>query len=768
MDKQLPTQELHDKDILALDEDDEDVLFLQNLLHVDDEDDPSDNTCSAYHANDFNAVHMFVQENAKVPNINFSVDRKQPKSEDSPVFSGMDLMEMFLGTEDRTSSALAYSNVSSSNAFIKSSSSARSLVSVNMSESSSMLEPSNRIYASNKPDHSKSDTVENSIKIRRSNESSSVSTTKSMPQSVTEATALPIDSTAVAIAAAAAAAATSSTTSFPIPSPAIMRSFPLPIPFLPSSVTNPPPSGLHSKNKIVNNKWGGNVHTPTKIHLDASRDKNATTSANQFGFGRNHFVPSVPKPPTIAKNLPPHSGSKVHGNGERKNSLSDQSNISNVGQKNGLEVHSTASIPVNEAYERKKQRAKDGRVKLNESIDHLSIAMGLASTQSLKRSRAIAALGFSGRSTLESMGNCIKIAEGAKKWERPSFIGAAAKMIEALNLQCELLMKECSVLKEKSTAHHSHDENIVYDNIGTDNNSTSNGPLQSTLLQSIQIEPLAKRQKFEVLPQRNVRTSLISSLVSSILSNSRIMLFISEFLCPCSLLNCLSVSKSWAGIEAFQANLIWRKLIELRYGSQDFPASEGDEVKLIDVFRKMNEDKIAPRYVTNSIGEVQVSGLQAWASIVHRSNGYLNCSVKVKSKEDGGTDIYTSLPIVELKIVVQNINLPHSRVLIPNQTLSIDCSTRRKGGQMIEVLHDERFTKTARKFYGGKEVTCIAEQSAMIACLSLFEATILSVHFHAKGCTTVKKFLDKANFLKILVEVSGRTIPLCIPLNTAR
>ena len=755
--------------------DDEDA-FLQNLLsrcsHVmDDDDDDVDNLLRK----DFNAVHMFVQENAKVPNISFSVDRKQPKGvtdADSPVLSGMDLMEKFFGANHRTSSALAYSSkpdslaataattpvataIESTSALLASLDSSTSLMStkstvaLSASTSTPSIESDASAACANK--ENLETRAKDSIVEAEGYDTPYENSTANIDAATTNVT---IDSTAVAIAAAAAAAASAGTPFSLQPlGAAIMRSYPLPIPFLSSSVTIPP-HGLHSKSTtVVNHNTRINSHTPAKIHLDASRDKITTTSANQFGFGRNHFVPSVPRPPSVPKkgsSLIATSLTKdVSKSGNRHNNDSNQHMKSKNGRKNL--VTSTAAAPVNEAYERKKQRAKDGRVKLNEAIDHLSLAMGLASTQSMKRSRTIASLEVSDQPTFESMANCIKIAEGAKKWERPTFIGAAANMIEGLNLQCESLMRECLRLKE-NLSHPS------YQNIAEDDDAKH---LRLKYLQpspATNIEPSIKRQKLE-----KARNTSSRSQFSSISSNTCIMLSISSFLDPHSLIKCLSVSKGWTEINVFRSDEIWEHLSARRFGRKLINYLAHDKLRWIDNFRTMAKRKILPVLRMKMTGVTCMAGVHAGVSVVERSNGYLNCSVKVKSKEDGGT-MYTSLPVVELKIVIQNTDFPYGCIIIPDQTLSIDCSTRRKGEQIIEVLHDERFTKRSKMLVDGEEIDGTTSHRRTICSLALFETVALTAYFHAKGCSTIKKFLSKANFVKVLIEARNRTIPVCIPI----
>jgi len=79
---------LDDLELNILEDDD----FLKALL--DDGDD----------IYNLNAVHMYTQENAKIPSINFAVDRKQPvkKNRDgSPILSGAVMTEKLLNVGKR-------------------------------------------------------------------------------------------------------------------------------------------------------------------------------------------------------------------------------------------------------------------------------------------------------------------------------------------------------------------------------------------------------------------------------------------------------------------------------------------------------------------------------------------------------------------------------------------------------------------------------------------------------------------------------------------
>ena len=98
-----------------------------------------------------------------------------------------------------------------------------------------------------------------------------------------------------------------------------------------------------------------------------------------------------------------------------------------------------------EAYERKKQRAKDARVKLNEAIEELSIAIQLAGTQSEQR----AAVFSDDEKVRAHLQEGVNVAQSAKKWDRPGFVGSAAKLIHNLNAQSQCLLQKVVELQQQ-------------------------------------------------------------------------------------------------------------------------------------------------------------------------------------------------------------------------------------------------------------------------------------------------------------------------------
>lgn len=163
----------------------------------------------------------------------------------------------------------------------------------------------------------------------------------------------------------------------------------------------------------------------------------ATTKKSQYGFGGNHVVPSVPAPPPTATTRAYNKDSKLPES--ILPSLSDEHSHNNSGA----------------AYERKKQRAKDARIKLNDAIERLSIAMNMAGSQSKQRANLLGSrIGTTEQrpKSLQISEECAKLAEQAKKWDRPSFVATAASLVQALNSQCESLSREMVCLQERLDA----------------------------------------------------------------------------------------------------------------------------------------------------------------------------------------------------------------------------------------------------------------------------------------------------------------------------
>lgn len=516
--------------------------------------------------------------------------------------------------------------------------------------------------------------------------------------------------------------------------------------------------------------------------------------------------------------------------------------------------------PADTAYERKKQRAKDARVKLNESIERLHVSMGVAGTESKKRVEQLRILmKQAGRSTesttdhqaFQLMESCVKTAESAKKWDRPNFVGSAATMIECLNSQCEILMKELlEFLQDESrppsTVPPAEADSEIKNESGVDD--ACNEKKQYDKEQESELSPNGKRDQRESLAgesseelsekRRRLNGAYddeedekkdassatdggAANSVSPIASKATIictpsvgspmrleestMDLIASFLDPLSVVQCLRVCKSWRGESScFAKAETWTNLCIKRFGvvqvckwrekeNEDDDDEENDvgenvrerrgerSDKMLRLYREMDRNNVMPPLQADSgerilVGETRLqSGVAAWMFLVERSNGETMRSLKRNPDEPSSSrkgGIYTSAPVVELRIVIQNIGGgktmkrgPHL-VIIKNQQLTVDASTRRRGEEFPEISWDDRFRKKLLRLDGSPyvEVNTPSVRSDQLAALDLFESVVLDVFINAKRCSTSSKFLQRSNFLRILVSIDDKTQAVVVPI----
>ena len=509
----------------------------------------------------------------------------------------------------------------------------------------------------------------------------------------------------------------------------------------------------------------------------------ATKQRSQFGFGGNHVVPSVPLPPPQRKQqhqpkVPP------------------------------APPPPSTNIP-EDAYERKKQRAKESRVKLNESIERTAIAISLSGTQSRQRAAQLHTIRVTcprlRKNTLHALEDCARISGEAKKWDRPSFVGTAASLIQALNAQCEALMNEILELKKQdgeasvaALAMSLNEAASQSTNMATSRVSPSfNGDvnMQNTVASdetvqnpkrkgmpeirgaSMGLYSGAKRPRLEESTPTNGTNTDYSFVVTpqtidTMLSMTSSMKPIMTMLDPRSLVRCSKVSKSWKPV--FQNEEVWLKLCIDRYGQfnvRQWKEKMEDEhlppCSSINLYRNMDSANVKPYCKQEGslfLGGARMPGkVSAWVSMVERSNGETIRSV-VKESEPRS---YTSLPVVELRLLIQNIGSAEYPIVLKEQAITVDASTRRRGEEMEEIQWDSRLKKVLLNLDGSPRAPVDRRNSNDIVgelCdLKLFEAVILVVQIHARGCSTTSKFQQKSNFTKVLVTLNGTTVPLVIP-----
>ena len=611
------------------------------------------------------------------------------------------------------------------------------------------------------------------------------------------------------------------------------------------------------KNPHVNNKQHASISihpqkqqshtTPIDIHLPLSSSLSspiyapapspslldATKKRSQFGFGNNHTVPSVPLPPPTYKLIKKKPITTTIVPRSIKTAMATASSVARK-RKNVIPIRTTiTSTPLpppitasasNEgaSYERKKQRAKEARVKLNESIERLSVAINLAGAQSKQRAKAHEYWSNNGdvhhdinssntddiqssptpstnptstttssntttngiKETTTIMEDAGITADTAKKWERPSFVGSAATMIQNLNSQCEALMRElvhvkkmqndgvCACGKKLSTKLGSK--------VKREHGCTGDNILNISGQSMKRIKVAHEDLKIDI---------------NAIIKRDKLISRIGSFLDPQSILRFACVSKSWQ-IQLdpiMKSDAIWSPLCVKRFGAlrvrewlneeeeddnnvlcvQD---SNGNAIishmKLYFTMNELNVKRKCHFEGNLPLGEGRISNIAcAWISAVERSNGETLRSVLALS--GGGEVKYVSQPIVELRILIQNIGVADTCIFVPDQIIAVDASTKRRGDEMFEITSDQRLSKKIYKD-DGSVISSVHNPGQVnhtvnnLIHLNLYESSVFSVFIHAKACSTTAKFRNRANFVKILVSVRGTTLPLVIPITNAK
>jgi hypothetical protein len=549
--------------------------------------------------------------------------------------------------------------------------------------------------------------------------------------------------------------------------------------------------------------------------------------------------------------VPPTSGYSSSGSGPTHHSHHHHHHH------NHKDAASAASGGQGDAYERKKQRAKDARVKLNESIERLSVAIALAGTQSRERRQQWQDVVDSPfhETFLHILNDCVECAESAKKWDRPSFVGSAASLIQGLNAQCESMMREIMRLREDngtggvggagpslhlsttmpstvpgtttlipptgSTIVSTESNCLEVTEAGpgggtvvpppsagvdgvrmtdptslkrpADMTSTGGGNDSCTKRTKMTIDSSASSTAVTVnnpvwtegssavgMDKNNGEGSGNNKDSTAVWDNSKLRNRIISFLDPLSLLRCQRVNKTM-NVSA-QLEDVWAHICTARFGFFNVRQwrakldddEEGIQAPSSTLYRSMDRANVMGTFQHEGLfllGEVRLPNkVSAWVFLVERSNGETMRSVR-RRPDMPGNGMYTTLPIVELRTVVQNTGIVNEAIIIREQMQSVDASTRRRGEEMIEVDWDTRFAKRVLNLDGSPYKS--PNEAALSGCLTrpaemcrlrLFDSVVFTTFIHAKGCSTNSKFVQRANFTKILVAMdSGVTVPLVVP-----
>ena len=599
---------------------------------------------------------------------------------------------------------------------------------------------------------------------------------------------------------------------------------------------------------IGQSKYNAPQHATKHIATQETSQRRA-----HYGFGVKHVVPSVPAPPSSSKQQQlqshmmspkrpgiqhqlqqqppaiPAAVTMTRSTSQRSSSptrptlsmrmgpppTSSSSTTGVPGSTNNNNNDNNGSSTA--AYERKKQRAKDARIRLNESIDRLSIAVNLAGSQSKLRAQQwkdLTDMLHHQSAGTQVMKDCVRAADGAKKWDRPTFVGTAATLIQNLNAQCDIFMRELLELREKNKATSSGaaaaaaactTRDNTNANGGDTNAAMANGQTSasnetpSTMLSAGFVVPSTTHVKREGTPIDDVMyhkrprvetgdwtTAIVapSSLSSSsgnlkpVLQHVKILECVASFLDPQSLVRCHGLCKIWKSSGAFANESVWETFVLRRFGFYNMRQWRGrmddDDAGVstpsIVLYKNMDAANVMPHFPIDGmllLGEARLSGkVSAWTFMVERSNGETLRSVRREGSMQGN-GAFASLPVVELRTVVQNTGVSGQPLILRRQTQTVDASTRRRGDEMVEIGWDERFQKRILNLDGshrpalnvpglnGRESLCHLEP---------FDVIVIVTYIYAKGCSTTSKFIQRSNFTKILVQVNnGTTVPLVIP-----
>ena len=661
---------------------------------------------------------------------------------------------------------------------------------------------------------------------------------------------------------------------------------------------------------MITARMAGAKRTFTSYNTPAPAIYRASAQKAQYGFGLKHVVPAVPPPVAPGARKAKRNGATAMtaaASATTRSAMEQPALATSTGttvpwvlvpsDSSSKQATSTAAAVAavaaagdnqegdnhqGAAYERKKQRAKDARVKLNESIERLSVAIGLAGTQSRERAEHWNALpssilGLGGRQAgIDICQECVDTCETAKKWDRPSFVGSAASLIHALNAQCEALMRELAAVHQQHESdlgralqqHQQEDEDepkqqqeeredmgqAAEETPRMSSHAENSGGLEEPHCRQHQLESeippcdaglqaksslkrkelsligLTKRPKLDdennagrnpsnTSPQTSVQQNgfpinnieIVKDKTTenqveysdenkdhqkSIFSEKNIMSLVASFLDPVSLLRCQRVSRGFKSLGVFTSEQTWQDLSIARFGHfnvRQWHAKLDDEDEGVTasstmLYRSMDRANVMPPFVHDGmflLGEAQIPNkVSAWAFLVERSNGETLRSVRRRPDMPGRGE-YMTLPIVELRTVVQNIGCPSQslhhhhndeRIAIRDQTFSVDASTRRRGEEMKEVDWDDRFQKRLENLDGTPFVPSYSTSSSSSFLsasnphgpnhnqLGLFESVVIVSFIYARGCSTNSKFVQRSNFSKVLIGLNtGVTMPLVIP-----
>jgi hypothetical protein len=589
---------------------------------------------------------------------------------------------------------------------------------------------------------------------------------------------------------------------------------------------NPPQAGNAPVSAPYTLKYQPVARPPSISHAAAHATTKASLAYAQaqrssYGYGANHRVVGVPAPPPNARGFPQQPVPSVRHHPSTgapcvpmytarlppKAKTTTASPLTAKSKAADKDKKTTSVDSEDPAYERKKQRAKDARVRLNESIEELGIAIELAGSQSRERLQHLASMVPIDPTKVPTltplqkfMAETVTQAENAKKWDRPSFVGLAATLIHSLNAQCEGLIRDVIQLKRENEQWRRsapHAPSADAGNVSPDASNHYCGSYRDNNADAS--EPVSKKQKIEETALRIAGQTITfpdtqaeenrHQIIKEVAESSKILGHVTQFLDPPTLCRCLCVSKEWISMNVFQDQQTWLSLCYKRFGTWSVRKWEGDEddeeeatashaSPSMDLYCRMVEGNVKPYSSLDGsvfLGGSSLDGLvSGWVSLVERSNGETSRSVLLTKTVDGKPQTYYSpIPVVELRIFIQNTGYSNGPIHIPDQQFSVDASTRRKGEKLLEITTDDRFKRRvlhldkANNQHEVASATNFSMEHEMCQ-LNVFEYAVLSVSIHARGCSTTSKFCHRAKKIQVLVSINGTTRPLVVPISGQR
>jgi len=399
--------------------------------------------------------------------------------------------------------------------------------------------------------------------------------------------------------------------------------------------------------------------------------------------------------------------------------------------------------------------------------------------------------------------DCVKTAEDAKKWDRPSFVGSAASLIQGMNAQCEALMRQVSSLQaelqeqaerqQQQQQQHKHGlgdyDDLLMGGDDAKRRRLMNGNSSGSSLFPPPNHGRGSDDGDSCLSNNTTTVAATNTPADRLVFAERtVMDRVASFLEPLSVVRCMRVSKAWHDWGVFSNEPLWQNLAVERFGYFNVRQwrgllEEATGVSTKTLYQKMDAANVMPHFRHDGmlrLGEARLPGtVSAWTFLVERSNGETMRSVRRPpvggaNRSCGGSSSgqYTSSPVVQLWTVIQNTGVPDEAVVLREQTQTVDASTRRRGEELKEIDWDERFCKRILNLDGsvhqpskGSTTTTGGFGGSKELCrLKLFDAVILESNIHALGCSTTSKFVQRSNYTKVLVQIRhGTTVPLVIP-----